>query len=76
MRFGDLRAIEDVGGLREEELSIVGVLNEPAQFGRERLDQVDIREQSVIERGFRDPVVARFGGVRNEIAALEAFLQR
>ena len=76
MRFGDLWPIEDVGGLGEEELSIVGVLNEPAQLGRERLDQVDIGEQFVIEGGFRDPVVPRFGGVRNEIAALEAFLQR
>jgi hypothetical protein len=76
MGIGPPGRIEDLARLLMEELGVLGIDNEPAQLRRKRLDQADIVEEPVQEFRSRHPVVARLRGVGDEVAALEALLQR
>ena len=67
---------EDLGRLRMQQFGVFGIHDEPAKLGWKRLEQADIVDQAAQERGLRHPVVAGFGGMRDEITAFQAFLQR
>ena len=75
MRFGMQWRVEYSRGFGVQELGVFGIGDEPAELRRKRLNQEDVRHQPVEEFRLRRTVVARLGRVRNEIAALEAFLQ-
>jgi len=76
MGFGPQRHVEDLARFLVQELRVLGVDDEPAQLRRKRLDQADVVDKASQEGFTRHAVVARGGGVGDEVAALEALLQR
>ena len=76
MRFRRSGIVKDLRCLGLQEFGVLRIDDEPPQFWRKRLDHVDVGDQAVDEYGFRHSVVARYGGMRDEIPRFEAFLQR
>ena len=70
------RRIEHLARLFVQELGVFGVCDEPAKLRREGLDEADVINKTIEELRFRHSVVARVGGMRDEIAAFQALLQR
>ena len=76
MGFRPSRRIEDLARFLVQELGVLGIDDEPAKLRRERLDQADVVEEAFDELRLGHTVVARESGVRDEVAAFEALLQR
>jgi len=76
MRLRRPRRIEDLRRFLVQELRVLGVHDEPAKLRWECLNESDVVDEAVHEVRLGDSVVARLGGVSDEVAALEALLQR
>lgn len=76
MRVRRRRTLEHTARLVEQKLLVIGVVNEPAKIARKTLDHLVVLAHSGQECFRAHARIAGAGGVGDEVARLEAFVER